>query len=257
MSGQAKYMLTKISANAPTPEMNSLVAPFFEALRQDIKEKSGVDFLAKCGDVFRPENFHSSKDGVANRSNHKTGRAFDYDQTSPYILVTTEPRGGKMYFHTYIKCVPQDGSKGTLMTIKEKRGFTFKGYVVDFTSIAASHGFERIPAWSGWQHHYNEQEFWHYQKMDGLTWDEAMAQIRSNQPLPPKPLAEKVYGLNDRGSEVQKIQKQLAMKKYLQLTECDGVFGAKTQQAVLTFQRANKLTADGLVGPETRLKLAA
>ncbi|MCZ2140506.1 MAG: hypothetical protein LC096_03860, partial [Bacteroidia bacterium] len=141
--------LIKISAKAPTPLMNWKVAPIFEELRKAVLEQSGVDFLSVCGDVFRPANFSSSKDGVANKSNHKTGRAFDYDQTNPHIIVVSDPSGGKQYFRTYLKCNTQDGSKGRNVSIRDYRGFMFNGYAIDFTQLAASYGFVRIPAWSG------------------------------------------------------------------------------------------------------------
>ena len=42
---------------------------------------------------------------------------------------------------------------------------------------AESNGFHRIPAWTGWQKHYNRREFWHYQFDEGLTWEAAMKQL--------------------------------------------------------------------------------
>ena len=53
--------------------------------------------------------FNSSEETalVAYRSNHKTGRAFDYDQTSTAIVIVLEPRNGKTFFRTYLKCAKQ------------------------------------------------------------------------------------------------------------------------------------------------------
>ncbi|HLJ50056.1 MAG TPA: peptidoglycan-binding domain-containing protein [Bryobacteraceae bacterium] len=57
-----------------------------------------------------------------------------------------------------------------------------------------------------------------------------------------------------RGPDVLAVQQGLNIRKQPQdraLVE-DGVFGAKTQAAVLAFQRRNNLTVDGVVGPRTR-----
>jgi hypothetical protein len=249
-------MLTKISAKAPTPMMNAKIAPIFEELRKDVKEQSGVDFLSKCGDVFRPEGFATKKTGVAFYSNHKTGRAFDYDQTSNAIVLVNEPSGGKMYWRTYLKCVPQDGSKGVKKTLKDKRGSTYTGYVVDFTALAHKYGFERIPARSSWKHDYNSQEFWHYQRMEGLTWEEAMKEIRtSNRTTVPKNSEPLLLVKGDSGKDVSDVQSALAKKGFLNSSDVDGKFGSKTYAAIRAFQRANKLDIDGKVGPQTRAKL--
>lgn len=256
--------LTKISTKAPQPYMNSAVAPYFEELRKEVYEKSGVDFLSKCGDVFRDASLRTNKTGVAFKSNHKTGRAFDYDQANPNIVVIQEPIGGKMFFRTYLKCSVQDGTKGfkTIKSLHERRGWTYTGYVIDFTYIAEKHGFVRIPARTGWQHIYNDMEFWHYQKMDGLTWEQAMAQIKGssklsgNSPSPtPAPQSLAVYRLNSTGTQVSKIQFQLTKKGFP--TNVDGIFGVKTKANVIAFQKTNGLTADGVVGKDTLEKLYA
>ena len=244
--------LVTISTKAPLALLVSTVAPNFEKLRLAVRERSGIDFLAKCGDVFRDAGFVSSKDGVANRSNHKTGRAFDYDQTSPHILIEKEVIGNKMFFRTFIKCSKQDGSLGTRRKINDLRGYSYNGYSVDFTKIAEEFGFTRIPAWNGWQSHYNRREFWHYQDMteDGhtLTWDEAMLWLKGKT----RPTSEKVYGLNDRGEEVKKIQDVLVALGHLDPKQADGIFGTFTKAAVARLQFQNGLDADGLVGPKTR-----
>ena len=53
-----------------------------------------------------------------------------------------------------------------------------------------------------------------------------------------------------KGSDVTEIQSQLGIA-------ADGVFGAKTLQAVKTFQESAGLLADGIVGPMTKTALDA
>ena len=53
------------------------------------------------------------------------------------------------------------------------------------------------------------------------------------------------------GSDVRRLQRILVMIKLLEFTGIDGVFGPKTKAAVRSFQEAEGLTVDGIVGPET------
>lgn len=58
-----------------------------------------------------------------------------------------------------------------------------------------------------------------------------------------------------KGSIVKWIQWHLIRKGYLSWNECDGDFGPKTHNAILTFQKANKLEPDAIVGKLTRAEL--
>jgi len=245
-------VLVKLNISAPTPLMHLDAAVQFGKMRNEVAVAAGFDFFGKCGDVFRPAGYVSKKDGVANRSFHKTGRAVDYDQTSKALVIVSEPLGGKQYFRTYLKCADQYGSMGVKRTLKDIRGQSVTAFVIDLTAIAEKYGFNRIPAWNGWRANYNRREFWHYQyNPQNLTWDDAMLQLRGKS----RPAAEKVLGLNDRGQDVRDVQAKLIAKGYLAAKELDGVFGAKTKAAVVKFQAAGGLAADGLVGPNTRAKL--
>lgn len=249
-------VLVKLDVTAPTPLMHFKAAEKFSQLRNEVKIGAGFDFLGKCGDIYRQPNFVSNKDGVATRSWHKTGRAVDYDQSSPALVLVSEIIGGKQYFRTYLKCSKQDGTLGKKLVVKDMRGFTVNAYLFDFTAAAEAIGFKRIPAWNGWQTHYNRREFWHYQFDEGLTWDAAMAQLKSGAATPANPVsANKVWGLNDRGDDVRRIQSRLSELGFLPKEEVDGVFGAKTFNAVKQFQVKNGLDPDGLVGPNTKVKL--
>ena len=53
-----------------------------------------------------------------------------------------------------------------------------------------------------------------------------------------------IYKIGSRGDEVVKIQKAVGVS-------ADGVYGAKTKEAVAVWQRAHGLTADGIVGYKT------
>lgn len=247
--------LVPISTKAGDARMVPKAAAAFEALRKAVLNGSGVDFLSKCGDVLRPPGFRSNKDGVAMRSWHKTGRAFDYDQTSPALIIVEEPKSGKTYFHTYLRCADQSGRYGRHRLLRDYRGGSSSCYVYDFTLAAEAAGFKRVPAWVGWQSHYNRREFWHYQFDEGLTWDAAMAQVKGASDRSGSNTRAPIIGLNDRDANtngmVSKIQDALAQAHYLPLSEVDGIFGRMTFEAVRMLQRQNKLTADGRVGPQT------
>lgn len=60
--------------------------------------------------------------------------------------------------------------------------------------------------------------------------------------------------LGSTGPEVTKVQKALKSKGYYS-GSCDGVFGASTKTAVIEFQKAEGISADGKAGPATRNKL--
>ena len=57
-----------------------------------------------------------------------------------------------------------------------------------------------------------------------------------------------IYKLNSRGEGVKQIQRALHLIP-------DGIFGKLTREALITWQRENRLTPDGIAGPETLAKL--
>lgn len=59
-----------------------------------------------------------------------------------------------------------------------------------------------------------------------------------------------------KGPEVALLQLQLNLKGATPLLGVDGDFGSKTKTAVVAFQRAGQLTADGIVGSKTHAALS-
>jgi hypothetical protein len=239
----------------------------FRSLRKAVIDGAGFDFLATLADMMRHRDFKSGKVGVANRSRHKCGDAFDYDQSSKALVVVSEPHGLQQFFRTWLRCAKQDGSQGVQVTLRDIRGPKLVGWYFDFTAAAERLGWQRIPAWKGWGlkgSAYNKMEFWHYQSTEGLSFDEAMeflyASVKNtNVNDVRKPASYRILGLNDRGSAVRNLQDKLSRlkgkttgKPYLDRSEVDGVYGKITQTAVKQLQNDYGLDADGLVGPHTR-----
>ena len=153
-------------------------ADSFRALREKVKADVGFDFLSKCADMMRSKTFKSNKPGVAKRSRHQCGDAFDYNIESPITVVVREDSGGHTFFRTYLKCASQDGSMGALRTVTDYRGKRVKAHLYDFTEAAGSLGWHRIPAHKGWTKtgkNFSKMEYWHYQNTEGKSWQNAMA----------------------------------------------------------------------------------
>ena len=149
----------------------------FNALRKKVKTDIGVDFLSTCADMMRGKNFKSNKPGVAKKSRHQCGDAFDYNIDSPITVVVREDSGGHTFFRTFLKCAAQDGSMGVLKSVTDYRGKKVKAHLYDFTEAAGSLGWHRIPAHAGWTKtgkNFTKMEYWHYQNTEGKSWQNAM-----------------------------------------------------------------------------------
>ncbi len=64
----------------------------------------------------------------------------------------------------------------------------------------------------------------------------------------------KVLKIGDKGNDVKKLQEQLLKLKY-NVGDIDGIFGEKTKQALMNFQKDNQLTVDGIAGNNTYFEL--
>lgn len=62
--------------------------------------------------------------------------------------------------------------------------------------------------------------------------------------------ADALSKMGSRGDEVRQIQQALKDKGYY-TGSVDGIFGTQTKNAVIAFQKANSLSADGIAGPNT------
>ena len=75
-----------------------------------------------------------------------------------------------------------------------------------------------------------------------------MAAPQAAKPTPPKPTAPAIPP-----EQLKKYQATLSAEGYP--TTVDGLWGPGTQKAVIDFQRANGLGADGQIGPQTKAAL--
>lgn len=86
--------------------------------------------------------------------------------------------------------------------------------------------------------------------MDGIL---GGAGLKPAEPSVPK--KDDLIESGDSGEEVKNLQQQLVELSLMRDHEVDGIFGKITKNAVIAFQRMNKLTADGIVGDGTKAKL--
>jgi hypothetical protein len=227
----------------------------FRELQRVVEEATGHPFLSVCGDMLRAGDFHSDKAGVAERSWHKTGRAFDYNQGSPLIVLVREPVRGRNFFRTYLRCGERSGQqlgeKRTLPQWSRRSTSRTTGYFFDFTAAAERLSYFRIPSWKGWESgNWNKLEFWHYQSDGNMSWEEAMRYLyHADTPSDFTPSVigrTRTIGRNDRGSLVRRAQLIFAGLDMLPARETDGIFGLLTFSVTIQYQTNKAKTNPGL-----------
>ncbi|HEX5702959.1 MAG TPA: hypothetical protein VFX97_07150 [Pyrinomonadaceae bacterium] len=157
------------SVNVGQPYLILEAADSFDALRAATLNLTGIDFLAVLGDCFRAKTFTKNNPGSVTRSLHKCGVAIDYNQGEKALVLVRESIDGRTYWHTYLKITDPakqvDSEFVALRHLPVTQGGAFNGWALDFTELAASMGWQRIPAQKGWEKkgNWNKREFWHYQ----------------------------------------------------------------------------------------------
>ncbi len=105
-----------------------------------------------------------------------------------------------------------------------------------------------------------------FQKANGLTRD-GVAGVKTLQAIyaasakpaateAPKSASGSMLRMGDSSSAVKEMQQKLISLGYL-TGKADGTFGTRTYNALKAFQRANKLSADGIAGSDTLAALTA
>ena len=91
--------------------------------------------------------------------------------------------------------------------------------------------------------------------VDGIVGKLTWAKLYDATPVNVTPVTtQPMLRTGSRGDAVRKLQELLNALGY-DCGSVDGIFGSKTKAAVLAFQKANGLGADGIVGPLTWGKL--
>jgi TolB protein len=178
------------------PLLAKAVLPSFQALRQEVITSSGHDFLARLSEANRAIGYGS--DTSSYNSWHKSGRAFDtlfdYRAGGQQVLyISPEKQSGRLFWRLYLRAARQDGSQGQPITLPvfSPSSRTVSpppsGYFVDFTALAAAHGWRRIAAQErenfDWRSELLAQEYWHFERRDGLSWYGAVSLIYDDKTL--------------------------------------------------------------------------
>ncbi|GAB4118595.1 MAG: hypothetical protein OHK0050_25880 [Roseiflexaceae bacterium] len=172
------------------------VYPSFVALREAVIAASGRDFLGRLSEATRSVDFWSGTSSYT--SWHKSGRAIDTlfsyaDDGRQVLYIVPEPIAGRLFWRLYLYAQRQDGSQGAPLVapIFNPSSKTLspppRGYFVDFTAIAAEHGWRRIAAQErdnfNWRDQLLALEYWHFERRDGLNWYQAMALVHDDTTL--------------------------------------------------------------------------
>lgn len=208
--GRPPVTLFEMPVNAPSPYLSDQVDQSFTALRERVREQTGWDFLGELDNMFTPLDAQPLP-GQPPESWNKAGRAFDFYYREalgldPQVVVVREDMSAQTYWRVYVRTAVQDGSMGEPLTSRnwdfqarsgddpqyyEQGGkvadFVPAGYYIDFTALAASYGWQRVPANARWRTYFPDILFWHFENRQGLTWMEAMQQLYTEAELSGNP----------------------------------------------------------------------
>ena len=193
-----RYQLSKlIGVEAPQPYLHDMTDESFTALRTRIATEAGWDFLSTLENAYVP--LTSPLDPGMGNDWLYTGRTFALNTlpiNAGWLVVIREDFGSETYWRVYIRSLYQDGSAGIPLhdqpwdfnsrnngntTTYEQGGAKQAsiplGYWIDFTELARSYGWERLPALTTWRASYPAARFNEFVLMDGLDWQTAMLDL--------------------------------------------------------------------------------
>jgi TolB protein len=202
------YLEPLENVEAPYPYLSSAIIASFENLREITTQTIGWDFLHSLNHVFTP----ITEPIVPGKSEEWlfTGRAFEFNPLILYAdlaVISREERNGQTYWRVFLKTRYQDGSQG--MPIKQmpwqlelrydndpsiyesggERVSIPEGYYIDFTALAMSLGWERLPALANWRSFFDSARFNQFVLPEQLDWESAMLEIYPAEALySPTPL---------------------------------------------------------------------
>ena len=171
----------------------------FNALRERVVEEAGWDYLGEPASTTRPMTY-TPPSGHSRMSWHLCGRAFGLDQDpyesdDPQVELIRQDVGNVTYWRVYLRASKQDGSMGEPLheapwdlNARQEGGRSMveggapraripPGYYVDFTTLASSYGWERVPSLWRWRYFWADIRWWEFQKTDGLSWWACMLEI--------------------------------------------------------------------------------
>jgi TolB protein len=188
---------------APLAMLQDRADESFFALRERVAREIGWDFLAILDQAYVP--LTTALDPGFLQDWLYTGRAFQFNSapvSAGWVAVVREDFGPQTYWRIYLRARFQDGTQG--LPIKafpwdfasrhagdprafEEGGVPAQtipaGYWVDFTSLAAAFGWERLPSLSSWRVAYSSIRYNEYVLRQGLDWFSAMLEVYPRQAL--------------------------------------------------------------------------
>ena len=193
---QRWYVVPITDVRAPFPQLHDLVDESFNALRNRVILETGWDALASLENAFIP--LTTNLDPGLEEDWLYTGRAFAINSlmaNAGWLVALREDVGAQTYWRIYIRASVQDGSLGepihnapwNLSARYELDPRTYEqggnygsvpsGYWVDMTALAATYGWERLPALTNWRSYYAGARFTELALTNGLDWYTAMREL--------------------------------------------------------------------------------
>jgi TolB protein len=183
--------------------LHDMVDESFIELRAQVSALAGWDFLGSLENAYIPLT-KPLFPGMAEDWLY-TGRAFSFN-TAPvhagWVILVREDFGPATYWRVYLRTRFQDGTQGMPLhhlpwnfnsrssgdaLAYEQGGVLSRsmppGYWLDFTQLAASYGWERMPALSTWRFAYQAARYNEFAITGGLDWQSAMQELYPSEAL--------------------------------------------------------------------------
>lgn len=183
--------------NAPYPFLQDGVDESFNALRHRIGVVSGWDFLATLENAYLPLT-EPPTPGMADNWLY-SGRAIAVNAApleAGWMVLVREDINGNVYWRIYLYALNQDGSQGIPLTALpwdlnarvsgdvvayEQGGAPIfeapSGYWIDFTAVACSFDWQRLPSLPNWRSYYPATRFNQYIMTNSLDYTGAMREL--------------------------------------------------------------------------------